>query len=491
MKFSAQEFSSITMPRGAMAYFGVGTGISPGRRAFNSPVLAIVLSMMSFAGYAEGSQRPNILFFFTDDQPQFCSGCLENEVLQTPNVDHLAQEGLRFVNAFATTSICASSRASILTGQYMLRHGIIDFQTPLSRSAFDETYPVLLRRAGYRTGYIGKYAIGNHRTDPELALPSDRFDVWYGFPQSISYLQKIDGKSRYLTTEMTKQAIKFLQDTPADQPFLLTIAFKEPHGPANYFDPTVPDSYEGVQIPVPETFTKEALGAEPGFIRNSLNGENMLMYLDSPIKIQQFMRTFFRLISRADRAVGEILAELKNLRLDDNTVVIYSSDHGRLLGAHGLSGKWLMYEESIRIPMIIFDPRRPKGLRGQTREEMALTIDIAPTILDYAGVAIPETMQGKSLRPLVDGMDTDWRKDWYYEHTYNTKPPRSPIVKLEGVRSDRWKYTRYTEINPPYEQLFNLEIDPREQNNLAPEEASQVMLDEMRSRCNQYRLTLR
>ena len=237
----------------------------------------------------------------------------------------------------------------------------------------------MLRDSGYRTGYLGKYAIGNPQSDtPHLSLPQDEFDLWYGFPQSINFLQEVDGQKRHLTDLMTERAIEFLQSTRSDQPFCLTVAFKEPHGAWNFFDPDVPDTYEDVDLPPPDTMTPQAFAAEPAFIRESLNGDRSPEWFGDPSKYQKYLRTFYRLITRVDIAVGEILSELERLGLDENTVVIYSSDHGSLLGAHGLSGKWLMYEDSIRVPLIVRDPRQPEALRGRRCDEMALNIDIAP-----------------------------------------------------------------------------------------------------------------
>jgi arylsulfatase A-like enzyme len=440
---------------------------------------------------AAARSRPNILFFLTDDQPQVGLGCLGNPHIRTPNMDALATEGVLFSNAFVTTSICACNRASILTGQTQRRHGIDDFQKPLSAEAFAQTYPMLLRQAGYRTGYLGKFAIGRPSADiRHLSLPADKFDFWYGFPQSIDFRQTENGQVRYLTTVMTEKASEFLRQNPADRPFCLTVALKEPHGPWNYFDPDVPDVYADATIPPPPTFTQEAFDALPEFIQNSLNGGTGRRWLQDPELYQKWIRTDYRLITRADMAVGRIMAALRQSGLDQNTVVIFTSDNGEFQGAHGLTGKWLMYEESIRVPLIIRDPRLPKSRRGRRCEAMALSIDLAPTMLGLAGVSIPAAMQGRDLGPLVRGDDVAWRDDWYYEHTY-ANPPVHRIPKTEGVRTKQWKYTRYTDFTPPYEQLFDLAADPQELKNLAGDAAHAETLTRLRARCDQYREELR
>ena len=219
------------------------------RRNFLKTVsLAGMASLTSRCSMGAAKKHPNILFMFADDQAQSCLGYAGNPIIQTPNMDRLAAEGVYFENAFVTTAICCSSRASILTGQYTRRHAITDFQKPLSAKAFAQSYPAILRKAGYRTGYLGKFAVGWPNDDiKHLSLPADKFDYWYGFGQMLNFEQKIDGESRYLTDVMTEKALDFLRTNPADQPFCLTISFKEPHGPYNYFDPDFPDP-ESIRI---------------------------------------------------------------------------------------------------------------------------------------------------------------------------------------------------------------------------------------------------
>lgn len=448
-------------------------------------ILAFVLVGVSGTSQAE-QDRPNILFMFTDDQPQNCLGVMGNEHIETPHLDRLARQGTLFNHAFVTTAICCSNRACILTGQHMYRHGIQDFKTPLSAKAFEQTYPALLRQAGYRTGYLGKFAIGNPGVNRrELCLPADQFDSWYGFPQNINFRQEVDGKPRYLTEVMTEKAVEFLRETTSDQPFCLTVAFKEPHGPFNYFDPNVPNVYEGVHLPPSPTFTAEDWDAQPDFIRHSLNGDGGRKWLKNADAHQRDLRTFYRTVTRADAAVGTILAELERLDLHDNTVVIFSSDHGSLLGDHGLSGKWLMYENSIRVPLMIYDPRVAPSRAVQRRDELALSIDLAPTMLALAGIAPPDSMQGKNLMSIVNQEPNPWRSRFYYQHTYNTDPPRSPIAVTEGIRTKRWKYIRYPDTDPVFEQLFDLETDPLEKTNLASRAEHSSVLSELRTWCDQ------
>jgi len=435
-------------------------------------------------------KRPNFIFFLTDDQAYNGMSCTGNPVLKTPNMDRIAAEGVLFERAFVTTSICCCSRASIYTGQHMRRHGIEDFKTPLSAAQWQKTFPALLRQAGYRTAFLGKFAIGQPQgAAPNLALPSDKFDLWYGFPQSIAFKQTVDGKERYLTTVMTEKAVGFIKEAKPDQPFCLIVALKEPHGPRDYFDPEFKNDYATAAIPQPSNLTRRSFDAMPEIVRRGMNADSN--WPDHPERFQTAMREAYALIARSDLAVGRICQALKEQELDDNTVIIHLSDNGSLDGAHGLDGKWLNYEESIHVPLIIRDPRLPVSTRGR-RRQMALNIDVAPTILAMAGAAVPAGMQGTDLQPLLRDPNAKGREDWYCEHVYTpAEPGRSPIPKSEGVRTGRWKYIRYTEPNPPLEQLFDLESDPQEENDLARDPAQAKTLKALRARCDDYRKSLR
>lgn len=462
----------------------------PSRRQFLTSASAACASALCVSrAQGAGQRRPNIILMFADDHALESMGCSGNRVIQTPNMDRLAADGIYFENGFVTTPICCCSRASVLTGQYMRRHGIEDFQKPLSAEAFAQTYPVVLREAGYRTAFLGKFAVGKPDKEIEhLSLPADQFDLWYGFPQSISFKQEVDGEPRYLTDEMTKRAVEFMQTTPTDQPFCITLAYKEPHGPLTYFDPDFPDYYQGVDIPRPKTLTQEAYDKMPAFVRDSLNGSgDVPRFLSNPETYPESMRQIYGYVSRMDQSVGIILDAVHAMGLADNTIVIYSSDNGSFHGAHGLSGKWLLYEESIRVPFIVWDGRLPRGRRGLRHEAMVLNIDLAPTMLDYAGVAAPAGMQGVSLRPLVEGTARSVRDDAFFEHTY---VHQNNIRSSEGVRTEDWKYIRYFRETPAYEELFHLADDPEELNNLAGDAKHAATLERLRNRCDEFRKAL-
>jgi arylsulfatase A-like enzyme len=450
----------------------------------------ILIALTCLTGSCDGSQdRPNFVVFITDDQAFNGLSCTGNSVLRTPALDQLAASGVLFENAFVTTAICCCSRASILTGQHMRRHGIRDFARPLSSEQWQNTFPALLRAAGYRTAFLGKYAIGSPEVSKELSLPEKQFDLWFGFPQSISFKQMVDGRDRYLTTIMEEKASQFLADTQNSKaPFCLIVAIKEPHGPLDYFDPEFADAYATSVIPIPANLTLQSFAALPERVRDGLNGRPE--WLENPAIFQAHMREKYAYISRADLAVGRICQALKDQGLEENTVVLHTSDNGSLEGAHGLAGKWVMYEESIHVPLIIRDPRLPADKRGR-RSQMVLGIDIAPTILAMANVTAPKGMQGENLQRLLKDPKAQWREDWYYEHDFTLPSPSKQIPKSEGIRTERLKYIRFTDPQSPLEQLFDLVADPHEEHDLANDPTQARTLEKLRDRCDEYKETLR
>lgn len=432
------------------------------------------------------AKQPNIVLIYTDDQPLRAMGN-KDPYFSTPYIDQLARKGVVFDNSFVCTSVSCVSRASILTGQYCLRHGINSFNIPLTTAQMEQTYSGILRRAGYRTAFLGKFGIGHTRVAPkELCLPADQFDLWYGFLQSPSYFQMVNGEKRYLTTVIEEKSIEFLKNTTKDQPFLLTLALPEPHGqsgPWNYRDPDFkldPPKFPPVK---PRTMNQSSLDKLPQAILNSRNHTSLESYETGYSKYMSTVRDY---TARADLAIGRIMQALEDMGLAENTVIIYTSDNGSMWGAHGLSGKWNMYEESIRVPLIIYDPRLPSKLQGN-RQQMALNIDIAPTILSIAGQSISNAMQGKDLSPLLKNSKLKGRSDWYYYHEVETEAQGKPLPICEGVRGKNWKYIRYIKTNPVQEELFYIKSDPNEEQNLAYVKRHKNMLEKMRERCDELR----
>jgi arylsulfatase A-like enzyme len=430
--------------------------------------------------------RPNIIILVADDLRADTLRCAGNSIIQTPHIDALAQKGTLFRNAFVTTSICAVSRASILSGQYARRHRIHDFSTDFSPQALAQTYPLLLRKAGYRIGFIGKYGVGRN-------LPAKEFDYWRGFPgQGVYFAKEKTGTPQHLTAKMGDQALEFLEGCKAGQPFCLSISFKAPHaqdGAAREFPPDPRDEqlYANVVIPRPATATERFFRLLPPFVQNSEGRRRWERRFATEAMFQNTVRDYYRLITGMDREIGRIVDAVTQRGWERQTLWIFTSDNGFFLGERGMADKWLMYEESIRVPLIVLDPRVPAQRRGRTVDAMVLNIDIAPTILDWAGVPIPQSMQGRSLRPWVEGQNIHgWRRDFFYEH--HTLPKLIP--SSEGVRTERWSYIRWLAQEPVIEELYDVQADPRQEHNLAGNAKYHATLEELRRRWLQLRQEL-
>ncbi len=427
------------------------------------------------------AKPPNIIFLLTDDQRWDTLGCMGNPIIKTPNMDDMAKNGVLFKNAFVTTSICASSRASILSGQYVRRHGINNFSTSFSEEALVQTYPLLLRRAGYRIGCVGKHGVGRGRD-----FPTEEYDVWFGCPGQCSPYERKDedGNYKHLTRMFGDQIIEFLRGCSKEKPFCLSVNFKAPHvqdGDPRQFIPdrAYKDLYKDVTIPTPKTADPRYFEALPEFLRTSEARRRWNIRFSTLEKFQESVKNYYRLIYGVDVVIGKIRDELKRLNFDDNTIIILIGDNGFYLGEHGLAGKWFPHEESIRVPLVVFDPRASRSRRGVSCEQMALNVDIAPTILEMAGLAVPQQMQGRSLVPLLKGRKPKWRTDFFYEHLFKHRT----IARTEALRTQRFKYARYIDFD--YEELYDLKNDPQETVNLAKDEKYQRTLKSSRKRCNE------
>ncbi len=424
------------------------------------------------------AERPNLIVLLTDDQRHDALGAAGNAIIQTPHMDTLARAGVYFPNAYVTTSICAVSRASILSGQYARRHGIDDFATGFSTEAFAHTYPALLREAGYYTGFIGKYGLGGE-------LPAEEFDVWHGFGgQGSYYATDAQGDSLHLTRLMGRQAIAFLEGAAArEEPFALSVSFKAPHVEGlNQFvpDPAFDGLYAEATIPPPPDTAYSKLPAF-GFSENPREEgrARWRVRFGTDSLYQVNVKRYYRLVTGVDRVLGEVRAALEREGLAENTVILLTSDNGFFLGEHGLAGKWYGHEASIRVPMILYDPRSPQS---QTRDEMTLNIDVAPTLLALAGLPIPERMQGQDLSRLLQTprpQGEAWRHDFFYEHLFGYD---GRIPRTEGVVQPRFKYLRYLDPDPDVETLYDTERDPHELENLADDPAYRDTLAAMRAR---------
>ena len=503
-------------------------------RAVGAGTASLAIPCQAVMGNDPIQRRPNIIFMMSDDQRWDAMGCMGNEVIKPPNMDRLASDGILFENAFLTTSICMASRASIMLGQFESRHQC-NFERPsnktISYAEFEKSYPRLLQKAGYRTGFIGKFGFavskekilncplkpdGSRDHQKQLwkkqeYMPADKFDVWHGFGGQGGYFPRgRDGKgprfanspqkgnTKHLTQIMGEQAREFLRTCKPDRPFCLSISFKAPHGPTQP-DPAYKDMYKGVKIPRQDNDGDEYFEQLPKVVREHWRGRRVYQNEAGPDEYQEFMERYYQCISGIDVVIGQIRKELTRLKLDDNTVIIYTSDNGYFCGSKGLGGKCLLYEESIRTPLIIFDPRLDASRRASRCPELVLNIDLAPTMLDTAGVKVPQTVQGRSLVGLVTGRQKKWRESTFHENNFTSHfmPALSDAgqqrqnvlqrsVRCKAVRTIRFKYIRYFEQRPVIEELFDIRKDPIEQFNLAMKPEYSDTFASLRRLCDEW-----
>ncbi len=426
-------------------------------------------------------ERPNFVVLISDDQRWDQLSCADHPLipeLKTPNMDRLAEQGVYFRQAFVTTPICAVSRASIMTGRYVSTHGMNHFKTSIAADVLSQSYPALLHDHGYRTAVLGKWGMGTDGTE-------DIFDVFDAWSNQGRYFHETDNGKVHNAQWLANRARAFLETCAPETPFCLTVCYKAPHHPYQP-DERDRDLFEDVSIPKRQTDTPEAYQAiGSDWMEKSLNRWCYFDERKDDAAKDIFEKNFLRCVKSLDRSVGHIVQTLEDLNLDENTVVIYLSDNGYLWGEHGLGGKWLLYEESIRVPIIVYVPGVDDARRGLKLDNLALNIDIAPTILDLAHLPIPPDMDGKSLLPHVLGQPANPRADFFMEHV-GIIDVQHPIPDSRGVRTDAWKYIRYVNVSPEVEEMYRIKVDPLESNNLADDVNYADIKTQLRQRYHDY-----
>lgn len=434
---------------------------------------------------AADTPRPNIVFFFADDQRYDTLGCAGHPIIQTPAIDELARNGVRFERMFVSHPICWVSRTSVLTGQTARTFGQPHQPDAPRPEALREMYPDLLRSAGYRVGFFGKW----HAFMPQGFKPAAHFDEFEAIRVGPYFKKLPSGELRHETDLIGDRAEEFLAEQPRDKPFCLSLWFNAAHaddgdhrpGSGHYpWPPSADDLYVDTIIPPPRLGDPKIYESQPDFLKKSLNRERFFWGYDTPEKFTANMRGYFRMISGIDHVVERVRTALAERGFAENTIIIYSADNGYYMGDRGFQGKWSHYEQSLHVPLVIYDPRLAEDERGRAVKQLALNLDVPATLLDWAGVNAPESYQGRSLRPIVEGKSpADWRTDIFCEHVI-----LGPNLTWEGVRGERYKYARYFDQQPAYEFLHDLERDPDELVNLASDEAHAATLAEMRRRCD-------
>ncbi len=437
---------------------------------------ALATAATPFVGCGQ-ARRPNVVFVLSDDLRWDCMSVAGHPFLKTPNIDRLATEGIRFSNAFCTSSLCSPSRASFLSGLYAHSHRVINNFTEFPASV--PSYPQRLHDAGYHTAYIGKWHMGEGNDEKRPG-----FDYWASHKGQGQYYDtpfNIDGNRQvlkgYYSHVVTNLAREWLKT--ARRPFSLTVGHKAPHG-LWIPEPKYEHIYDNVKIVRPET-------ADPGPGTPNWVTQRIKTWhgIDGPLyganDFDKFIRIYHATIPSVDDSVGEIYDTLRAMGELDNTLFLLAGDNGFLLGEHASIDKRTMWEESIRIPLLA---RYPEGFRDpRVIDRMVLNLDVAPTVLDMCGAPSLGNIHGRSIRRLATGRETSWRTSWMYEYNFENEFPYTPNVR--GVRTEEWSYMHYPngEGQPDTEkaELYNVARDPKEKNNLIDARDAQPTLASLKA----------
>ena len=427
------------------------------------------------------AERPNILVVLTDDHRFDALGFLGHPQLKTPHLDRLAAEGAHFENAYVTTSLCSPSRASILTGLYAHNHRVVDNYNPVDPSL--TFFPEHLQKAGYQTAFIGKWHMG----DSDVKQPC--FDHWVSFkgqgvyvpdpsmlkakgryvPQATNTGLNVNGKKvpqkGYITDELTDYATEWLDDgRDKEKPFLLYVSHKAVH--ADFLPPDRHAfKFDKAEFPPPPNPTThpELFKDAPMWVRNQFNSRHGVEFAYyTGIDLAKYQRRYLEALLAVDDSVGRLLSKLESSGELENTLILYLGDNGFLFGEHGLIDKRCAYGESVRIPMLMRYPKAVKA--GAKVPQIVANIDVAPTLLDAAGVAVPEGMDGRSFWRLAKGEPApDWRQHLLYEYYWERNYPQTPTT--HAVIGEQYKYIRYHGVWDT-DELYDLKADPQERHNL-------------------------
>lgn len=449
---------------------------------FKSLLLLTALLLLSM-GKSEAAERPNIVFFFADDQTTSTVGCYGNQVIQTPNIDELAKRGTRFEKAYVSQAICWVSRTTILTGLTGRSYGTPANPEQARPDAVQTLYTDLLREQGYRTGFYGKW----HAKMPKDFKREAHFDEFEAISRNPYYKKQPDGSLRHETELIVDRGIDFVKSQPKGKPFALNLWFNACHAEDSDRRPgighfpwprTVDGMYEDIEIAPPRLGDPEIFNAQPNFLQTTINRERYFWRWNTPQKYQTNMRAYYRMVSGIDGAIGRFLKALEEAGLADNTIIVYSADNGYYMANRGFAGKWSHYENALQVPLIVMDPRVPKEEQGKVTDALALNLDLPATFLDWAGVDVPKRYQGQSLQPVVKGAKpADWRTETFHEHF----AVRNRIPAFEGIRDGNLKYVRYFD-HDNYEYLHDLESDPDELVNLVGNPRYAEQLQALRDR---------
>jgi len=452
-----------------------------------SRIVAILLALSLFQSDLAGAQpaRPNIVFVLMDDLRW---DEMEYPFVNVPNIARIGREGMRFMNAFVTTPLCSPSRASFLTGQYAHKHGITDNTAREALSHQLVTFPRLLHEAGYETAFVGKWHMGLDDN------PRPGIDYWVSIKGQGVYLDpeiNDNGKRRqikgYVTDIFSDYSIDFLKRKHS-KPFLLYVAHKAVHPDLTQnADGSLSDPSAGKFIPAErhkDLYAKARIPHRPNYGVAPADKPALARKLQDvpPLGAKtgtddETIRNRLRMLASVDEAMGRIFKVLEETKQLENTLVVFTSDEGYFYGEHGLSvERRLSYEESARIPLLMRWPRLIKA--GSTLNEMALNIDIAPTLIELGGAPVPASMDGKSLAPLLRGEKPAWRKSFLIEYYSDKVFPRMSQMGYQALRTERFKYIHYLDLTG-MDELYDLEYDPYELQNIIKDPKAPLLLRDL------------
>ena len=431
-------------------------------------------------------KKPNIIFILTDDHRWDALGYAGNKYATTPEMDKLAREGTYFKKAIATTPICAASRASIITSMHERTHRYTFESGDIKDEYMKNAYPKVLKNAGYYTGFYGKFGV-------KYDYLNQLFDVHEDYDRNTAYndrrgyfYKKLGKDTVHLTRYTGQKAVEFIENAPAEKPFCLSVSFSAPHAHDGakdqyFYDNQTAHLLENTKIEPPILGDDKYFNSLPNDVKAGFSRLRWTWRFDNPEKYQRMVKGYYRMIVGIDLEIAKIREQLKKKGLDQNTVIILMGDNGYLLGERQLADKWLMYDNSVRVPLIVYDPRVKTH---REVDEMALNIDVAATIADLAGVKQPKNWHGKSFYPMVTGTEKSMKRDTVLiEHLweFNQIPPS------EGVRTNSWKYFRYVN-NKSNEELYDLKADGQETVNLVGDQKFSNVLQNLRAKTDELSL---
>lgn len=448
-----------------------------------------ILSIALLSAAVVNAGKPNIIYLMSDDQSSYTMGCYGNPDVQTPNLDRLAADGMAFDNHYDTTAICMASRATVMTGMYEYKTGCNFKHGEMLTPTWQKSYPMLLREAGYMTAFAGKFGFELRETPDgkKLELPADDFDRWGGGPGQTEYATKKNKSMAAYAEEYPHSTLSygafgrdFIRDAAkAGKPFCLSISFKAAHRPVKP-DPKFDDVYAGKTFKKPDNYGRES---GEHFSKQSKQGRQYVRFEEWGYSdnYDAVMARYHQQVYGIDVAVGMIRKALEEQGVADNTVIIYTSDNGFFCGSHGLGSKVLPYEEATRVPLIIYDPRHPNTGKKLRSDALTGNIDFAPTLLNLAGVPVPENMDGADLMKLYANPQESIHESLALINVYNQSGP--PITHAMAVVTKEMKYIFWPYAADGFEEteeLYHLGKDPNELTNQAGNPEYSAAMQQMR-----------